>query len=111
MDDLLETARVAARTAADLLRGAHAEHVTAKGEPNDLVTEWDLRAEDAIRAVLAERAPGVPVLGEEGGQQGHDADLRWLVDPIDGTVNFAHGLPIWSVSIAVEQRGEAIGGV
>ena len=111
MQDLLETARVAARTAADLLRDAHAEHVTAKGEPNDLVTEWDTRAEDAIRRVLQQRAPGIPVLGEEGGQHGGDADVRWLVDPIDGTVNFAHGLPIWSVSIAIEQRGEAFGGV
>ena len=57
--------------------------------------------------MLAERTPAIPVLGEEGGQgQGGAASgLRWLVDPIDGTVNFAHGLPIWSISIAAGRRG------
>ncbi len=108
---MIDVARAAARAAADLLRTAHAEHVRGKGNPRDLVTEWDLRSEDVIRRVLAERAPGIPVLGEEGGQAGGNGEVRWLVDPIDGTVNFAHGLPIWSVSIALEQRGEAIAGV
>jgi myo-inositol-1(or 4)-monophosphatase len=52
--------------------------------------------------VLAERAPGIAVLAEETGQDVATGGHRWLVDPIDGTVNFAHGLPLWSISIALE---------
>lgn len=62
--DLLEVARAAAIAARDLLRTARPEHVRSKANPRDLVTEWDVRSEQAIRAVLDERAPGIPVLGE-----------------------------------------------
>ncbi|HEY1557815.1 MAG TPA: inositol monophosphatase family protein [Kofleriaceae bacterium] len=121
---MIEYARRAVRAAAELLRGAHATEIRGKTNPRDLVTEWDLRSEDAIRAVLA--GSGVPVLGEEGGgptegerwlpagEAGPDRSRsgeRWLVDPIDGTVNFAHGLPIWSISIALERAGQAVVGV
>ncbi len=99
MSELLVIASAAARAAAHLLRDARPEAIRAKGNPKDLVTEWDLRSEEAIRAVLAERTPGIPVLGEEGG--GADATRRWIVDPIDGTVNFAHGMPLWCISIAL----------
>jgi myo-inositol-1(or 4)-monophosphatase len=119
LQDLLQTARAAARAAADLLAGARPGEIRAKGSARDLVTEWDLRAEETIRRVLAERERGIPVLGEEGGlgappdgpggTAGHG--LRWIVDPIDGTVNFAHGLPIWSVSIGLEDAGELLVGV
>jgi myo-inositol-1(or 4)-monophosphatase len=110
---LLAAATAAARAAADLLAGASAAEIRGKTNPRDLVTEWDLRAEDTIRRVLGERAPGIPMLGEETGERGAGAGggLRWLVDPIDGTVNFAHGLPIWSVSIALEDAGRPIVGV
>ena len=105
-------ARAAARAAAELLREARPEQIRSKSNPRDLVTEWDLRSEERIRAVLEEHAPGIPVLGEEGGQgAGAAAGLRWLVDPIDGTVNFAHGLPIWCVSIALEDAGRVLAGV
>ena len=96
---MIEAARAAVRAAADLLQGASASEIRFKGTPRDLVTEWDLRSEERIREVLA--PTGIPVLGEEGGQLGEGA-TRWLVDPIDGTVNFSHGLPIWSISIALE---------
>jgi myo-inositol-1(or 4)-monophosphatase len=111
--DLLETARTAARAAAALLAGARAADVRHKGNPRDLVTEWDLRSEEMIRTVLAERSPGIAILAEEGGQHGATAAgaMRWLVDPIDGTVNFAHGLPIWSISIALEDAAGPIVGV
>jgi myo-inositol-1(or 4)-monophosphatase len=99
VSELLAIASTAVRAAAHLLRDARPETIRDKGNPKDLVTEWDLRSEDAIRAVLAERTPGIPVLGEEGG--GADAARRWIVDPIDGTVNFAHGLPVWCISIAL----------
>jgi myo-inositol-1(or 4)-monophosphatase len=108
VQELFDVARRAARTASDLLRGAHAEDIRSKSNAFDLVTEWDLRSEDAIRKVLAET--GLPILGEEGGetQAGAGSELRWLVDPIDGTVNFSHGLPIWSIAIALEKIGGAV---
>jgi myo-inositol-1(or 4)-monophosphatase len=111
LNELLEAARAAARAATELLRDARPEDIRHKGRPTDLVTEWDLRSEDVIRRVLAERTPGIPVLGEETGQGEGTGDQRWLVDPIDGTVNFAHGLPIWSISIALEHAGAAAVGV
>ena len=101
LHELLETARRAARTAMQVLAGARAAEIRSKNNPRDLVTEWDLRSEAAIRTALEERAPGIAILAEEGGQSGSGA-YRWLVDPIDGTVNFAHGLPLWSISIALE---------
>ena len=104
MSGELEVARAAAHEAAQLLAGARAADVRHKGNPRDLLTEWDLRSEATIRRVLGERTPGVAILAEEGGQlqpTGVDRE-RWLVDPIDGTVNFAHGFPIWSISIALE---------
>jgi myo-inositol-1(or 4)-monophosphatase len=109
MPEMLDVARAAARAASDLLRGAQASHIRGKGNPRDLVTEWDLRSEALIREVLA--PTGIAVLGEEEGQSGAGGDARWLVDPIDGTVNFAHGLPIWSISIALEQGGKITCGV
>lgn len=102
---MLGLAASAARAAAELLRGARVSSVRGKTNPRDLVTEWDVRSEAVIREALA--PSGFPVLGEEGGQAAGDADARhrWVVDPIDGTVNFAHGLPIWAVSIALEEIG------
>lgn len=108
---MLEAARAAARAASELLRDVRPEHVRDKGNPRDLVTEWDLRSEEVIRRVLDEHTPGVPVLGEEAGQGAGAGTQRWVVDPIDGTVNFAHGLPIWSISIALEDAGQILAGV
>ena len=113
-DEALAAAAAAARAAAELLRDARPEDVRAKTNPKDLVTEWDLRSEEVIRRVLAEHTPGIAVLGEEAGlgsTEGGGGDQRWLVDPIDGTVNFAHGLPIWAISIALEDAGEIAAGV
>jgi myo-inositol-1(or 4)-monophosphatase len=110
LSDLIDLARDAARAAANLLSTARPHEVRSKTSPHDLVTEWDLRSEETIRRVLA--PSGVPVLGEEGGQTGAPVDgERWLVDPIDGTVNFAHGLPIWTISIALERAGRPVLGV
>ncbi len=105
---LLAVAQTAARATADLLRNAHAADIRGKSNARDLVTEWDLRSEQLLREILGET--GHPILGEEGGHGGavtvSHGDLRWVVDPIDGTVNFAHGLPIWCVSIALEEVGK-----
>jgi len=101
---MLALAGKAARAASDLLRGVHATHVVGKTNPKDLVTEWDPRAEQVIHGVLS--ASGFAMLGEEGGQLEADTPFRGLVDPIDGTVNLAHGIPIWSISIALEEVGK-----
>jgi myo-inositol-1(or 4)-monophosphatase len=111
---LLELAVEAARLAGGLLseraaRGAE-RSVSSKSTPTDLVSEADLAAEHAIRALLAERRPEDGFLGEEGGGQGGDSGLRWIVDPLDGTVNFLFGIPQWSVSVAVSDETGTLAG-
>jgi myo-inositol-1(or 4)-monophosphatase len=122
--ELLAVAEEAARAAALELRlrfGQRPEGVHSKSGPTDLVSDADLKAETAIRAVLAERRPGDAVLGEEGGGAGGTApgdttssepgELRWVVDPLDGTVNFLFGIPVFAVSIACEDSAGALAGV
>ena len=78
----------------------------------DLVTIADKETEVLLVSLIQAKFPGHAVLGEEGGAQGADrsADYRWILDPIDGTTNFAHGLPIFSCSIGLEYRGEMLAG-
>ncbi len=83
--------------------------VGTKSSPSDVVTEMDRAAEDLIRDRLLAARPGDAVLGEEGGQTG-SGNVRWVVDPIDGTVNYLYGLPDWGVSIAAEVDGEVVAG-
>jgi myo-inositol-1(or 4)-monophosphatase len=73
-----------------------------KSSPTDLVSEADLLAEQAIREVLAERAPDDAIMGEEGADTPGTSGRRWIVDPLDGTVNFIYGIPQWAVSVACE---------
>ena len=110
--DLLAVARAAASAAAQvLIAGQGAAHrVLAKSSPTDPVSETDVAAEQAIRAVLAERRPGDAILGEEGGATG-DGELRWVIDPLDGTTNFLYGIPQYAVSVACEDADGAIAGV
>ena len=87
----------AARTAGELLaerasRGAERE-VSAKSTPTDLVSEADLAAERAIRELLARLRPEDGILGEEGGSREGSSGLGWVVDPLDGTINFLFGIP------------------
>jgi myo-inositol-1(or 4)-monophosphatase len=110
LDDALAIARAVAAEAAALLRGARPSEIRTKSDPTDLVTEWDTRSEDLIRSRLAVLTPSIPMIGEEGGGD-VTAARRWVVDPIDGTVNFAHGLPLWTVSIALEQGDQLEVGV
>jgi myo-inositol-1(or 4)-monophosphatase len=110
---LLAIAQTAARAAADELRvrfGERAQGVRTKSTPTDLVSDADLAAESAIRAVLSARRPGDAILGEEGGATG-EGELRWLVDPLDGTVNFLFGIPAFAVSVACEDASGTICGV
>ena len=102
----------AARSAGDVLRmrfGSHLQ-VRSKGLRSNLVTNADTESEILIRRLIAERFPDDVVLGEESGQTGAGAG-RWIVDPLDGTTNFAHGYPFFSVSIAYEFEGAVNVGV
>jgi myo-inositol-1(or 4)-monophosphatase len=122
---LLEIAVQAAGEAGRLLaswRGdERPEVVDTKSSPTDVVTEMDRRSEALITERIRAVRPGDTVLGEEGGQTpgGPDeaADLvgagrvRWVVDPLDGTVNYLYGLPDWAVSIAAEVDGTVLAGV
>jgi myo-inositol-1(or 4)-monophosphatase len=110
-NELLDIAVEAARAAgAELLsRWRRPLTVDTKSTPTDPVTEADLAAEKAIRAVLARTRPDDSILGEEGGATG-DGELRWVVDPLDGTVNYLYGLPTFAVSVAVEDADGALAG-
>ena len=112
-DELLDVAHDAARAAAAELTarfGRHQHGVRAKSGPTDLVSDADLAAEAAIRRVLSARRPDDAVLGEEGGASG-DGDLRWVIDPLDGTINFLFGVPMFAVSVACEDADGALVGV
>jgi myo-inositol-1(or 4)-monophosphatase len=92
-----------AREAGELARRRRTEGVAiaaTKSAIADIVTEADREVEALIRARLAEHRPDDGFLGEESGATGSDSDITWVVDPIDGTVNYAYGIPAYAVSIA-----------
>ena len=85
--------------------------VSLKG-PGDYVSQADRKAEEIIYAELSRARPGYGFLMEErGAVAGEDDQHRWIVDPLDGTTNFLHGLPIFSISIALERQGQIVAGV
>jgi myo-inositol-1(or 4)-monophosphatase len=110
--ELLDVAHEAARAAGgELLArfGDGGHRVQAKSSPTDLVSEADVEAERAIRRVLGEWRPQDAILGEEGGATGQ-GELRWVIDPLDGTTNFLFGVPQFAVSVACEDGdGELVG--
>jgi myo-inositol-1(or 4)-monophosphatase len=112
--DLLEAAEAIAREAGGLLRTfvGEALDVRLKGDV-DLVTRADRASESLILSAIRERFPEHEILAEESGGVGalRRGQTLWVVDPLDGTTNFAHGVPIWSVSIGVLKDGEPIAGV
>ncbi|HZV51726.1 MAG TPA: inositol monophosphatase family protein [Candidatus Dormibacteraeota bacterium] len=103
---MLEVALEAARAGAAVLRraGLGRRRAQRKALPGDYVTEQDRASEAAILEVLGRRAPGIQVLAEEAG--GATSGTRWVVDPLDGTANWIHGLPLVGVSVALLDRGE-----
>ncbi|MFL5817729.1 MAG: inositol monophosphatase family protein [Conexibacter sp.] len=117
--ELLDVARAAARVAATELLTRYeqtAEGLDTKTTATDPVSDADRAAEAAIRALLAERRPDDAILGEEGGETAGSTDessgVRWVVDPLDGTVNYLFRYPQWSVSVAAEDAdGNALAGV
>jgi myo-inositol-1(or 4)-monophosphatase len=112
--DLLELAIGAAEAAGAMLLGERPADLgvaATKSSPTDVVTEMDRAAERLIVGRIRDARPGDAFLGEEGGASGGAARVRWIIDPIDGTVNYLYGLPDWAVSIAVEVDGAVAAGV
>lgn len=112
--ELLAVALEAAARAGALLkdgRPADLGVAATKTSAVDVVTEMDLAAEKLITGFLAERRPHDGLLGEEGASSEGTSGVRWVIDPLDGTVNYLYGLPSWAVSIAAEVHGETVVGV
>jgi myo-inositol-1(or 4)-monophosphatase len=113
-EDLCDTALHAARAAAELIRARASRGVVVaatKSSDVDIVTEADRASEALIRAEIRERRPDDAFLGEEGADESGTTGVRWIIDPIDGTVNFLYGIPQYAVSIAAEVNGEVVAGV
>lgn len=113
MPSYLEIASEIAREAGSLLHGYFERHIgfELKGE-HDLVTEADRASERFIIERLRAHYPTHSIVAEEsGGHAGESAEYCWYVDPLDGTTNFAHGFPMYNVTLALEKSGEVISGV
>jgi myo-inositol-1(or 4)-monophosphatase len=115
VDELLALAVAAAREAGELVAQRRADapvEVSAtKSSPTDIVTASDTAAERLIRQRIEDARPDDGILGEEGGSATGNSGVRWIVDPIDGTVNYLYGIPAYAVSIAAECDGEVTVGV
>ena len=108
---MMKAARKAGRALVKDFREVENLQVSTKG-PGDFVTRADREAERIIKEELMSARPTYGWLGEEtGATAGADPTRRWIVDPLDGTTNFLHGLPHWAVSIALEHKGEIVAGV
>ncbi|MFE0762826.1 inositol monophosphatase family protein [Streptomyces smyrnaeus] len=112
--ELLALAQEAAVRAGTLLRDGRPADLgvaATKTSPIDVVTEMDLASEKLITGYLTEHRPHDGFLGEEGASSDGTSGVRWVIDPVDGTVNYLYGRPDWAVSIAAEYHGESVVGV
>lgn len=108
---MIKAARRAGRSLVKDFREVENLQVSSKG-PGDFVSKADREAERLIKDDLRTARPSYGWVGEEtGAEDGEDPTRRWIVDPLDGTTNFLHGLPHWAVSIALEHKGEVVAGV
>ena len=113
-DDLLRLAREVAHEAGDLVaerRRGVVEVAATKSSPTDVVTEADRAAEQLIQRRLLEARPGDGFVGEEGASSSSSSGVTWVVDPIDGTVNFLYGIPMYAISIAAQIDEQVVAGV
>ncbi len=108
---MIKAARKAGRSLVKDFREVENLQVSMKGA-GDFVSKADLAAEALLKEELLGARPNYGWLGEEtGSQDGEDPTRRWIVDPLDGTTNFLHGMPHWAVSIALEHKGKIVAGV
>ncbi|MEO0938597.1 MAG: inositol monophosphatase family protein [Pseudomonadota bacterium] len=110
MNIMLKAARKAGRALVKDFREVENLQVSMKGA-GDFVSRADIRAEEILKEELRTARPSYGWLAEEGGEEdGEDPTRRWIVDPLDGTTNFLHGLPHWAVSVALEHKGQVVAG-
>jgi myo-inositol-1(or 4)-monophosphatase len=109
IDDIIDISR----QAGSLIREGFGKslHIAYKTNEINLVTEIDKASEKLIIDFIKKKYPSHSILAEEGGGVTKDSEYIWVVDPLDGTTNFAHGLPIFSVSIGLQKNNETIAGV
>ena len=108
---MIKAARMAGRSLVKDFREVENLQVSSKGA-GDFVSRADIAAEQIIREELTTARPSYGWLAEESGEEpGKDPTRRWIVDPLDGTTNFLHGMPHWAVSIALEHKGEIVSAV
>lgn len=105
-----ETLLLAIKEAGAILQSQFSQtfKVEYKQGLNNLVTEVDKNSEAAILSIVKNQFPGHFILSEECGEIAQESDIKWIIDPIDGTVNYAHGIPLCCVSIGIEKNGEMI---
>jgi len=112
MNEFLDAAIGAAREAGKLLRENFGQPLKVNvEEAHDIKLELDVRSQDLITQLLLKRFPDHGILGEEGSAANASSEFEWVVDPIDGTVNYFYGIPHFCVSIALRQKGEILVGV
>src|SRR6476619_6305092 len=108
---MIKAARKASRTLKRDFGEVERLQVSVKG-PANFVTAADHRAEEIVREELERARPGYGFLGEEGGaREGSDKTHRWIVDPLDGTLNFLHSIPHFAISIALERESAIVAGI
>jgi myo-inositol-1(or 4)-monophosphatase len=111
---MIHTAIEAAKEAGKFLKYSvgRVKHIEMKqGEERNLVSEIDKGAEEKIISIIKRKYPSHAILAEESGANESRSDYKWVIDPLDGTTNFLHGVPIFCVTIAIEFKGELIAGV
>ena len=108
IDDIIEISK----KAGEIIRQGFGSNFNIEYKTNEsnLVTDIDKASEALIVETIKRKYPGHGILAEEGGARDENAEYRWVIDPLDGTTNFAHGLPIFSVSIGLQKNGETIAG-
>lgn len=110
---MIEDIKYIAQTAGEIIRGYFGKNfsVEFKSDVKNLVTQADKESEKAIIEFIKKKYPLHGILAEESGSHNNESDYLWVIDPLDGTSNFAHGLPIFSVSIGLQFKREIVAGV
>lgn len=110
---MLEKVQFIAKEAGNIIKEGFGKNFSIEFKTNEsnLVTEIDQKSEQLIKSFITKEFPNHGILAEESGSMDGDSEYLWIIDPLDGTTNFAHGLPIFSVSIGVQKNGETVCGV
>ncbi|MEM7395944.1 MAG: inositol monophosphatase family protein, partial [Verrucomicrobiota bacterium] len=111
LNDLLACAVEAARRAGDHAQSqSHRRHEVLQRFDHDVKLNLDREAQDKAEEVIQHHFPHHAILGEEGEVAGESGEWRWVIDPIDGTVNFAHQMPLWCSSVAIQKNKKSVAG-